>query len=393
MRNKILNRKLMKINRHNYEEYFILYLDNELSSEERLMVEAFVQQHSDLRDELQLLAQFKLKPDEEVVFAHKEQLFFAKETAENELQPEMNSALLLYLDNELSPAQKNELETAMKNNPLLKKEWDLLLRTRLQPEQIVCSFKDTLYKTEKPVRQFWVKWRYAAAAILLLAMAVSAIVVFTGNKKASDNPVVKTNQQDRKPNEVVQDNNKVKVESFTQPENIVQPEVVKEEALVKEIKPVAPTIISKNSNDNKNEMVKQAAKIEKQLPVPDLEKPEETIAINQNRNSNNLPLPENNPYLRTDIKKTDISTTAFNKPEPDPEAMIPKTNKVTNTIAASYNNNPAIVDEQESGKDNKKSRGLFRKILRTVVKRTNAVTNDDENDDKLLIGGFAIRLK
>lgn len=383
----------MKINRHNYEEYFILYLDNELSSEERLMVEAFVQQHSDLRDELQLLAQFKLKPDEEVVFAHKEQLFFAKETAENELQPEMNSALLLYLDNELSPAQKNELETAMKNNPLLKKEWDLLLRTRLQPEQIVCSFKDTLYKTEKPVRQFWVKWRYAAAAILLLAMAVSAIVVFTGNKKASDNPVVKTNQQDRKPNEVVQDNNKVKVESFTQPENIVQPEVVKEEALVKEIKPVAPTIISKNSNDNKNEMVKQAAKIEKQLPVPDLEKPEETIAINQNRNSNNLPLPENNPYLRTDIKKTDISTTAFNKPEPDPEAMIPKTNKVTNTIAASYNNNPAIVDEQESGKDNKKSRGLFRKILRTVVKRTNAVTNDDENDDKLLIGGFAIRLK
>lgn len=383
----------MKINRHNYEEYFILYLDNELSSEERLMVEAFVQQHSDLRDELQLLAQFKLKPDEEVVFAHKEQLFFAKETAENELQPEMNSALLLYLDNELSPAQKNELETAMKNNPLLKKEWDLLLRTRLQPEQIVCSFKDTLYKTEKPVRQFWVKWRYAAAAILLLAMAVSAIVVFTGNKKASDNPVVKTNQQDRKPNEVVQDNNKVKVESFTQPENIVQPEVVKEEALVKEIKPVAPTIISKNSNDNKNEMVKQAAKIEKQLPVPALEKPEETIAINQNRNSNNLPLPENNPYLRTDIKKTDISTTAFNKPEPDPEAMIPKTNKVTNTIAASYNNNPAIVDEQESGKDNKKSRGLFRKILRTVVKRTNAVTNDDENDDKLLIGGFAIRLK
>lgn len=383
----------MKINRHNYEEYFILYLDNELSSEERLMVEAFVQQHSDLRDELQLLAQFKLKPDEEVVFAHKEQLFFAKETAENELQPEMNSALLLYLDNELSPAQKNELETAMKNNPLLKKEWDLLLRTRLQPEQIVCSFKDTLYKTEKPVRQFWVKWRYAAAAILLLAMAVSAIVVFTGNKKASDNPVVKTNQQDRKPNEVVQENNKVKVESFTQPENIVQPVVVKEEALVKEIKPVAPTIISKNSNDNKNEMVKQAAKIEKQLPVPDLEKPEETIAINQNRNSNNLPLPENNPYLRTDIKKTDISTTAFNKPEPDPEAMIPKTNKVTNTIAASYNNNPAIVDEQESGKDNKKSRGLFRKILRTVVKRTNAVTNDDENDDKLLIGGFAIRLK
>ena len=384
----------MNINRHNYEEYFILYLDNELSSEERLMVETFVQQNPDLGDELLLLEQFKLKPDEDVVFANKEQLLFAKETAAKELQPELNSALLLYLDNELSTAQKNELETAMKNDPLLQKEWDLLQRSRLQPEHIVCPFKDSLYKTEKPVRQFWVKWRYAAAAVFLIAMAVSAIIVFPGNKKATDNPVVKTNQQNQNQIEINQGNNKGKIESLAQPENIVQPEVVKEEALVKETKTVAPTIISKNNNDKKNEIVKQAAKIEKQLPAPVLEKPEEAIAVNQSRTSNNLPLPENNPYLRSDIKKTDLSTAALNQPELNPEAMTPKTNKVTNTIAASYNtSNPAIEADPESGNDNKKSRGLFRKILRTVVKRTNAVTKDDENDDKLLIGGFAIRLK
>jgi hypothetical protein len=45
----------MNINRHNYEEYFILYMDNELDSDDRRMVEAFVLQHPDLKEELDIL--------------------------------------------------------------------------------------------------------------------------------------------------------------------------------------------------------------------------------------------------------------------------------------------------------------------------------------------------
>ena len=47
----------MQINRHNYEEYFILYMDNELPAAERRMVDEFVKLHPDLQEELSLLLQ------------------------------------------------------------------------------------------------------------------------------------------------------------------------------------------------------------------------------------------------------------------------------------------------------------------------------------------------
>ena len=64
----------MKISRHNYEEFFLLYVDNELSSEDRRMVEDFVQLHPDLNEELELLSQFKFTPDDDIVFDNKEEL-------------------------------------------------------------------------------------------------------------------------------------------------------------------------------------------------------------------------------------------------------------------------------------------------------------------------------
>jgi len=75
-----VNAKIMKINRQTYEEFFLLYTDGELNSEERTAVEEFVRENPDLEPELLLLQQTILSPQETILFENKESLFRHEES-------------------------------------------------------------------------------------------------------------------------------------------------------------------------------------------------------------------------------------------------------------------------------------------------------------------------
>ncbi|HRF19100.1 MAG TPA: hypothetical protein PK977_13085, partial [Chitinophagaceae bacterium] len=147
----------MKINRHNYEEFFLLYVDNELSSEDRHMVEDFVQLHPDLKEELELLSQFKFTPDDDIVFDNKEELL----KVNGETPVSLNNyeeSLLSYIDNELTEQQRIAVEQFVNTNPAAKKELELLQQTKLQPETILFANKESLYRKEEKVRSLPVRW-------------------------------------------------------------------------------------------------------------------------------------------------------------------------------------------------------------------------------------------
>lgn len=387
------------ITRHNYEEYFILYMDNELSSEERRMVEAFVQQHPDLKEELDTLIQYKLAPDSSIVFEGKEELM--KENGHSLItQNNYKEWFTLYIDNELGEDQQQQVEQFLAANNAAQKELALLQQTKLQPETIVFAGKDVLYRREEKVRRIPVwAWR-AAAAILILAIAIPAAILL--NKKPS---------ADSKDGGVAGTTNN-KNTDITPAENNTQPPLKNNNSIAVE-KNNTPVVVpftgETKQNINPSEKKKgdnAVAAVSKKEALPENRVSNKTIApVNKEEQaiaqekpelkpSNNLPQPLNNPNINS-TRKTDDAV-AYNKPDENVSGKNLPSTDVTKSPSPPSEYTQAVYKpgnteelEQPDGKKNK-NRGIFRKIARTFQKRTNI---DPTDDNRLLVGGLAIKLK
>ena len=124
----------MNVNQHNYEEFFLLYVDGELSATDKQAVEQFVQANPGLAEELEMLLQMRLT-DEPVLFEGKD-ILFRNETAEINLH-NYEEQFLLYVDNELNTVSKEKVETFVLQHPALQESFTLLKQTRLASEIIV----------------------------------------------------------------------------------------------------------------------------------------------------------------------------------------------------------------------------------------------------------------
>src|SRR5438046_3448547 len=111
----------MNINRNNYEEYFLLYADKELSAEQKNMVESFVQQNPDLEEEFVMLQQSVVKPDNNITLEAKSSLFKKELLQQDQYinQTNYEEKFLLYTDNELNSSEIEEREKFVLANPAL----------------------------------------------------------------------------------------------------------------------------------------------------------------------------------------------------------------------------------------------------------------------------------
>jgi hypothetical protein len=365
----------MNINRHNYEEYFILYMDNELSSDDSRMVEEFVALHPDLKEELDLLLQYKLSPDTEILFPGKEELL--KVNGETPITlSNYEDWLVLYTDNELNAEQKIEVEKFIQTNPEVQKELTLIQRTKLHPEQIVFENKESLFRKEEKVRLLpahW--WRVAAAVLLLIGLGITTAVI-VNNRTTGGKDIVKGTETEKK----------------LIPENPVIAPVQKEKIPVNEIvvtdnvNQVSAPMVKQN---NKNNVVKD--KLPENIPSP-VKKDEHVIVDNNNKPSNNLPQPNNNPIInKNNATKADIANIISPEETNSTQKSLTSTTVTKKDVKTSPPENTDIgYAKLEEGGTNKKNRGFFRKLVRTFEKRTNMTATDD---DRLLVGGLSIKLK
>lgn len=250
-----------------------MYVDDELTKEERAAVELFASQNPDLLPELDMLKQTKLPVDETQVFMHKNDLLqnISSIAVEN-----YEEQFLLYVDNELTKGEKEEVEKFVLQHPELQDAFTLLKQTKLEPEQIVFEGKESLLRKERDGRVIPLIIRFAVAAAIVGVMAM--VWWLTGSDTKVTNNQVAANIDT-----VISDDEIDNVATAKEKQNIVQPDIVtiqQEEAQRNETAATdkSNTVVVNTGNQNvqKNNV---AVMRKDDVPVVAINKPvEETIA-------------------------------------------------------------------------------------------------------------------
>jgi hypothetical protein len=363
----------MKIDRHNYEEYFLLYIDNELSIDQKKQVELFVIENPDLEEELVMLQQSKLVPDNSIVFDKKERLMKDENSSFINLN-NYEEWLVLYVDNELNEEEKVSVEKFAATHPNVQQEFELFKQSKLQPEEIVFPNKEVLYRREKVTVISMQWWRVAVAAVLVIAGGITLYSVLHRNNAGERGPIAKKEtikKQSPNPSNTV---------SNSQEQSIPGKEINNNLAATQ------PTVKEKNKTEHK-----QYTRQNEQA-----QKPDQQLAINSPA------LENNNPGVRevamTEIKENigqlKISNANINNDnlQKDLFNTAGVTNSYNQTLDNSNTSNNDVIYASNTDKnENKKLRGFFRKATRFIEHTTNINPADDDN--KVLIGGMAINLK
>lgn len=378
----------MNITRHNYEELFILYLDNELTAAERQRVEDFAASNPDLKAELDLLLQTRLTADTSITFDSKDTLLYSasqKIDAGN-----YEEWFLSYTDNELTADERKAVEEFVAANPVTGKELQALQLAKFQPETaIVFPDKSTLYRKEEKAKGIVLSWkRVAAAAAILLVAGTSAFMLLSRNEATEDASIASGTVKPP-----------ASVTTSTGPDtgNDVTSKTTSTASSTKNDMVPATADKNKEVTSNDKTVVPSKKTVDPVTIVPVNEEPVKESLVKHN---NNLPQPTHNPNVNPSIEETQ----AYAKLDAPVREGLTNSKQINQLpLVTPVNAEPSLIRHQitettadddisyaaEPVKKNK-LRGFFRKVTRTFEKTTNIKATDE--DDRLLIGGLAIRL-
>jgi len=175
---------LETINRHNYELFFLDFLDGNLSEKELKDLNRFLKQNPDLKEELEGFEDVRLEPTP-VVFKNKRDLIKKTQAQHFEIT-EFEYLCIADIEKDINSEEKKQLQSELLNSNK-KKEFFLFEKTKLEADNCIVYFaKSDLYKR---VIAFGYKSviSVAAAAVILLFFLFGNDV-FTGNDKENPKP-------------------------------------------------------------------------------------------------------------------------------------------------------------------------------------------------------------
>ena len=367
---------MVSINRYNYEEYFLLYVDNELNAAEREQVESFVAENPDLEEEFTMLKQSQLKPDTSLVFEDKSALFKTDKNTVINLQ-NYETFFLLYVDEELSAEDRRAVERFASKHPAQQQELEILMQTRITPEtSVVFPDKESLYRKAGSERVVAVRiWRMVAVAAMVIVAV--GVLWLNSEKQNGTNPGLAKQEDVKSPNSETQ----------------VAPNSDKSSS--KESSVNNADVSAQDNGEIKIAQVETGiAKGEKKNPSSDIQYG--ISPTTQRDDKIDAPVEEETSLRSTTmIAKIDIpQVEAKGSAEVEDNVLIidqpyeqPKPNEAIKlTTAEGEPDDLAIGPVQTKNR----LRGLFRRVTRVVEKNTHIQTSENK---RLLIGNLEIALK
>jgi hypothetical protein len=342
---------------HNYEEWFVLYMDNELTASEKEMVDNFLLLQPHLQEELEILLSTKLPADDTVFFDK------ASLRADAMKLNTVDESLLLYIDNELSATDKKRVEEKIAANPDLHLQHQLLQKTKLDASEIIAyPDKTELYRhSEKVVALFPVWMRIAIAVVILLFASLFFLNNDSSQPIAPVNGLVK--KEEPKPTE----------KELLPPTNTIR-----------DVSPtdMAPAIAQ---NETKKPDEKQVTGVKNRTPQEETLQPQQ-LPVMQETTLEIDALAKVEPVNTKPSVLTGEQTMALNK--------IVATPVVTSTQATTYNpiespEEPAVTEEDFKPKKSS-AKGFLRKVTRFLERRTGIGTVNADNE--ILVGAVALKL-
>lgn len=161
----------MNINRENYEEFFLLYADNELSESEKKVVEAFVGGNFDLKDEFLITQLTIVSPDQDIKLNDKS--FLLKKETGFITENNYEEIFILYHDDELSDQHKKETEHFAEQSIKSNKKFEWIGKSKLIPDiSVIYSLKNQLYKKERRAKIITLNLMKGIAVAVLIGVGI-----------------------------------------------------------------------------------------------------------------------------------------------------------------------------------------------------------------------------
>lgn len=185
----------MIINRNNYEQYFLDFIEGRLSPALRKELEQFLRANPDLKKELEEFENLSFAESRAIEFSEKFSLKKNFIPVASIDENNYRDFLIGEIENDLSAEEKKNLETFLVKNPFVEREQKIFRNTLLIPDKkIIFPDKRGLKKTVV-IR---VHWQQAAAAVAIAASIL--LLLFFNFRKENVSPGVKNEIAEQKKN-------------------------------------------------------------------------------------------------------------------------------------------------------------------------------------------------